>query len=140
MSTLIAIDPGGKESGFACFTGGVLIEAGLAGESQMEYRIDLGTYYEVVVEKMAVYAPRLYAAKALIDLSILAGRFRPTHMYTYREWAGNLKDTQIFARALARLSEDEKAVLPKRLGKHKDVLAAVGIGLYHLGRLRREKK
>lgn len=144
---MIAIDPGLKILGYAIFeeTTDALIDAGLVkaeGLLQMceEMEQELQWVSGVcVVEKMHVYGKALYAGKALVDLSILAGWLRPDYLYTYQEWAGNLKDEQIFARVLSRLSAEEKKCLPKNLGPHKDVLAAVGIGLHHLGRLKPRK-
>ena len=138
---MIAIDPGLKVSGVAWFEDDELFCAELVKADGLMAMAEALIFHtagevEVVCEKMHVYSKNQFAAKALIDLSILAGWLRPDYLYTYQQWAGSLKESQLWERILSRLSPQEKAVLPKRLGPHKDVLAAVGIGLHHLGRLK----
>lgn len=145
MPLVFAVDPGLKVAGTATFVDGVLASAELVKSEEMhtelmtkifDLKYEHGILPVVVCEKMHVYARNQFAAKAMVELSVLAGWLRPNAMYTYQQWAGSLKEEILWERIPSRLSTEEKAVLPKRLGPHKDVLAAVGIGLHHLGRLK----
>ncbi len=144
---LFAIDPGIKIAGLASFgedgtlLGAELVKADPVTDPMGPKLWDMldcnrAQYDTRVMEKMHVYSAKQFAAKGLIELSIIGGWVHPHHMYTYQQWAGSLKEEVVWNRILSRLSPEEKAVLPKKLGPHKDVLAAVGIGLHHLGRLK----
>ena len=142
---VVAIDPGIKVAAWAKFSStGTLFEAKLVkhetSEQTCQALLNVANLVDIVVcEKMHVYGKKLYAGNHLIDISIMTGRLRPDFLYTYQQWAGSLKEEILWNRIMTRLSDKEKTVLPKSLGPHKDVLAAVGIGLHHFGRLKPNK-
>lgn len=134
---LLAIDPG-NDTGWALFENGMLIDAGL-------YFPPLdGAIMDLVIERPTIY-PRSKARPAdIVTLAINAGMhagrassLTSIHWVEPRTWKGQVRKKIHHSRIVKLLSEDEKCVL-RRLGvtegKAHNVLDAVGLGLWKLGR------
>lgn len=139
---LLAIDPG-KNTGWARFEKGSLFSAG-KGDPRKEvvsHTLDL-----VLIE-----VPRWYPRERgidtndLLDLSLLAGRYAghyemdlvPIELVYPRSWKGTLDWRICCERVIEELTPEEVAVLPRRPRKKDvdhNVLDAVGLGLWKLGR------
>lgn len=139
---LLAFDPGNR-TGWARFVGQKLVAAGLLKAG----RIELGWPQKVVVE-----VPRWYPKEHeidvndLLDLGLKAGvlsgfyeqRGVEVESVFPRTWKGTVPKKIHNERVLAALTEEEVALLPRRpRAKDHDhnVLDAVGIGLWKLGRM-----
>ncbi len=158
---LVALDPGIRGCGVACFTDGVLDRAGYvksparSGNSAAEciaMARAVESFYEGEASEVAVEWPQVYAStrdKDPNDLLALCGVdtacavvLAPNgRVVTYRprEWKGQLKKEACHFRLRSRLSPEEALVLAEAetLAKSMahNMLDAVGIGLHHLGRL-----
>lgn len=138
MEALIAIDPG-KTTGWALFMGGKLCVAAPSVQSA-----SIAGPFEVIIE-----LPRIYPGGGkgdpndIVDLAVLVGKFAEryksgtVHLVTPRQWKGNVPKKIHQPRILKKLSPEELAVMPKR-PRAKDydhnMVDAVGLGLFHLGR------
>lgn len=157
IENLVAIDPGKKWNAYARFRGGVL----LAVEYKEVFREPIvslqlpwvggGGNLIVVVEKPQVYpGGRTQRPNDLIDVAIGAGigvgHFLnatadvAVEQITPRTWKGTVPKEVMERRILSRLTDSENdvilqysATLPK--SKRHNVVDAVGIGLWKLGRL-----
>lgn len=92
---------------------------------------------EIVCERMQVYGPEHSKGDPndLITLSLIAGALRPTWLYLPRTWKGQLPKDTMGARIISRLTADEKTRIVDAGAKTHNAIDAVGIGLYHVGRL-----
>lgn len=147
MSTrgiLISIDPGVKYYAWATWVSGRLTNAGadiLADDFQRCAVVDT-----LVVEKPQVYQTRSAKGPAsdLIDLAISVGRIIVTHPHDQlltplpREWKGQIPKAVHHTRIAMALTEAEKKIVldacDKNKSRTKDIMDAVGLGLWALGR------
>lgn len=98
--------------------------------------------HELVIEKPQVYRHAKARNSDIVDLAVAAGRIAAqgedaVYWYLPRVWKGQVPKKVHHERICAALTETERTVLDgwtKRDLKH--ILDAVGLGLYHLGRLR----
>jgi hypothetical protein len=140
--TLLAIDPG-IDTGWALFND-ALLSCGVGNPPEI-YRA------RVVIERPQVYL----ASKSkgdpndLITLAIQVGRYWEQYeragdsvrTFLPREWKGQVpKDIQA-GRILAKLSAQEQDVVANygrmvNKGKHHNMMDAIGLGLFALGRAR----
>lgn len=72
----------------------------------------------------------------LIDLALVVGRLYPDVLYKPREWKGQVPKDAMVKRIESKLTQEEKGRIEKcSASLRHNVLDAVGIGLFHLGRL-----
>lgn len=99
---------------------------------------------KVYIERMAVRRNFQAAWDDLIDLSTIAGaiggKVGDMRYVSANDWTGGRNKTQNHPRIRKALSAEERQILDKTLlavpkANHKEVLDAVGIGLYVLNRL-----
>ena len=157
---IICIDPGAKKAGVALFeTSGKLMTAWLAEGKDWRDTADCVmrrlpvsavNVSAVVIEKMQIYeSTPLAHANDCITLSLTAGRVTGlfsgwvgdnTFEYTPRTWKGQVPKGIHIERIKEELTDPEtrRLQLPKDKKKQLDVWDAVGIGLYHLRKERRE--
>lgn len=147
MSCLVAIDPG-ETSGWAVFSsvGDHLIACGTHTEPPHLLTAVLGfTSYYAVIEKPVSYPMDKVDANDLITLAIRVGEWKAyleqlgaeIELVKPRTWKGTVPKTIHNDRIVALLTEEEKALMPKRpRAKTYDhnMLDAVGIGLWKLQR------
>lgn len=144
---LLAIDSGSRADrpnmGWALFVDAKLLEAGLVGSGKRLPNVNA----KVIIEAPRWY-PREYKIDTndLLDLSILVGEIKGMYeergclvlLVWPRSWKGTVPKKIHNERVLAALTEEEVALLPLRpRAKDHDhnVLDAVGIGLWKLGRM-----
>jgi hypothetical protein len=152
VTYLIAIDPG-KTTGIALFRDNVLINA-FAGPSSEILKSPPPNAYELPIRSTAVIEnPRWTPMRGvdpndLLDLSRLVGRFedyytRAGHavvLVTPMQWKGSVKKSIHNRRVLELLTAHETMLLPKRPRANdfdNNMVDAIGLGLWKLGRLRR---
>lgn len=135
---LLAIDPGAI-TGWARFVGGKLLSAGVCE----------GTFYPDDCREVVIECPHTAwraTVKDMITLGRRIGRWEEwaksfglkSVLVDPNEWKGSVPKVIHQKRILAVLSVEERARLPKLLKtKSHNMIDAVGIGLYHLGRLSR---
>jgi hypothetical protein len=161
MSVLIAIDTGVAVCGVAFFHGRTLWDAQVMNTSNLMGMTGMG---RVVVERPRVYGGRAKQGDTqdLLDVSYVAGMLVGTasergatsaRAVLPQEWKGSVPKQIMCRRAFARLDIDEKRVvfralppgevdkLEQKIGelskRTTDLLDAVGIGLWELGRMRK---
>jgi hypothetical protein len=100
----------------------------------------------LVIEKPTIYPHSKARPNDIVTLAISAGRLaervdaRAEVWVLPRQWKGQIPKTKrledyiIYKRVMAALNELERAVLAQHGSDH-NVVDAVGIGLWHLGRL-----
>lgn len=147
---LIAIDPG-KTSGFAAYMGGKLIEACAIKEQALLARAAANSSLPgcfssrpiFVCELPVVYKSRNVPASDLINLAVLVGDLRglfrakgfETVLVKPRTWKGTVPKEIHNRRVLRELTQEEKAILPKRPRARDydhNMIDAVGLGLWFL--------
>ncbi len=153
--TLISIDPSTKRPAVALWEDGILTETfylrsdlkntpdvfELVSELAFSHYAD-----EVAIEMPEIYAGSKVSKAGLMKLAFHAGFSAGvfhvpgrTKIYPYlpKEWKGQVPKEVMSPRIMGRLSKDEAAkVLTLTKTFQHDLHDAVGIGLYHLGRLR----
>lgn len=153
MASLLSIDPGTKAVGWALFENSVLSSAGLSlsraltlGELCSVHSASIPQADVVVCEQMEYHPGRgnSFPASLLlvqwVGAFLCANRARDTSLpLLAREWKGNIPKEIHHGRIVQALSEQESNVLcgsllTCRKSNHKELLDAVGIGLYHLNR------
>lgn len=154
MTLLVAIDPG-ETTGWSFYQDGALVEAGVAVGSPPA--LPAAVYLELnqnrdcseaVIEKPQTYPMSPVDANDLITLGILVGEWKEylhrhgadVELALPRTWKGTVPKDIHHRRVLARLTAEEKTRLPKRpRAKNYDhnMLDAVGLGLWKLGRTTR---
>lgn len=132
---MITVDPGVKCSYYAIWSSfGLLVEVGQT-ESPGAY-----SHIDLVIEKPQIYQGRKQKGDPndLIDLAMVVGAWRHEHPYTElvkpRQWKGQVPKAVMTKRILSKLTDAELAVLGDLKSNH-NVVDAVGIGLWKLGRL-----
>ncbi len=140
MGTLLSIDPG-KNAGLAWFVDAVLTRCGLTGPEPIEARGDDHCVSEF---------PRIYPGQrskgdgnSLLSVARDAGRLTSAfeeNQITWvapRTWKGTVPKAVMAKRILAALSPEERVLVPHlpKTTLH-NVIDAIGIGLWHLGRLK----
>lgn len=136
---VIAVDPGV----------GYFAEARFAAERLISVNLVRGKachvphcVFALVMEKPQVYASGRARKSDIVDLAIAAGRIAQALgadmevWYTPAQWKGQIKKGPHHARIRSRLDEKELALLaglPQKELVH--ILDAVGLGLFHLGRI-----
>lgn len=151
---LISIDPG-NNTGWAVFAGSVLVFAGVEKKSDL-FRATSPTIPGGIIlaqeTLVLVEIPRWYPhdqkdTNDLLDLCVLVGEVKrfyesqscKVELVFPRTWKGTVPKPIHNKRVLAALTPEEVAVLPKRpRAKDHDhnLLDAIGLGLWKLGRLR----
>ncbi len=156
--TLLAIDPGLNACGCAWFRHGVLTCARLSGHvsptwhsvpqraasTAGEVSGDFGVPERLVIEWPQVYRlggragadPNDLLGLAAVAGAVAAHYYDATiNVYKPAEWKGQVPKEVHHARIMRFLSDAEKLAIPK-LPKTKlhNVLDAIGLGLFHLGR------
>lgn len=148
---LLAIDPG-ADSGWAVYNtrGSVLEACGLAGAARTRTKLPLEGVTRVLIERPMIYPGGRQEARPrdVITLALRAGErggavraatgVEPEYVEP-RPWKGTIAKDTCHARIWARLSPDERAIVDKACvniapGLRHNVLDAVGIGLYGVGR------
>jgi len=147
---LIALDPG-KNTGIALFDGPELAYAFLAGDVPAPFElvgrgpVDPSTV--LIIEIPRVYpGARSEDPNDLIGVAICAGRWieylgcNVVQCVHPQDWKASVPKAVHNQRVLAKLTEKEKCRLPS-LPKTKlhNVIDAVGLGLFALGRMQRGK-
>lgn len=144
---ILAVDPGAT-TGWAYFhPTGKLSCAGYE-----KHKLFLGYCFDDEDLELVVEIPRVYPyggkgdPNDLIDLAVKAGEIRGRFSWQRSieahpaTWKGSVPKDVHHRRVLAALSAEEVALLPKTPRSKKydhNMLDAVGLGLWHLGRLRR---
>lgn len=140
--SLLACDPG-ENCGGACFIGGVLVWAGLLSFADP-------THIAIRAERMIVEIPQVYPGPRaedpndLIGVAIIAGQWirsvsaPDTRRVFPRQWKGGVDKKIHNGRVLAKLSAAELQEVPKMAAsKLHNVIDAIGLGLFDLGRIGR---
>lgn len=159
MMRMVSIDPGLKECGVAVWEYGVLVAAYLVQTSiedtteDIDLRIlAMGDALEaalpaidrLVVERMEPRKDKQAAWSNLLDLAYISGRVSggvaEVRFLRPSIWTGKRNKAANHPRIRSRLSAAETRALEEGLancpkGNHKEILDAVGIGLYDLERL-----
>jgi len=134
---MISIDPGVKYYACAYWDEQALVALRMA---PIDEPIEPGEH-ELVLEKPQVYRHAKARNSDLVDLAVSAGRIAGqgragVHWYLPRVWKGQLPKVVHQARIAATLTAHEQIVLYGwKKGELKHLLDAIGLGLYHLGRL-----
>lgn len=145
---LIAVDPG-RVTGVASFRGGELREAGTEKKATI---FDKDWGYSLPHVRVLVENPRWYPrdhtdVNDLLDLAVFVGELKRAYegvgcdveLVWPRTWKGNVDKGIMGQRILGRLTTAEVALLPRRPRARDfdhNMLDAVGLGLWRLGRLR----
>lgn len=151
---LLAVDPGAS-AGWALFAldtadGPILTACGL-GASSFSVAISGPFLTQIVIEEPRIYpGGRTRDPNALIKVAIDVGRWlghldavvpatAPRTLVAPREWKGQVPKEIHNARTLAKLLEYERLVLDRVLSplapsKRHNVIDAVGLGLWAVGR------
>lgn len=138
---LVSVDPG-EHMGFAVFRDGTLWQCGLGG-----YGLPPGC--EFVIEKPCVYPRSKADPNDLITLAVRVGEELGaakrlglrTRTVLPREWKRSVSKEIMLDRITAHLAADEREVFAENVVgvarcRVNNVLDAIGIGLFHLGRMR----
>jgi hypothetical protein len=133
----ISIDPGVHTSGIAYWSDGVLVWVDYKKPS-------FDQCVPLVIEKPQVYQGRAQKGDPndLITLAVEVGRISSLYpsvdFVLPRQWKGTIKKEMMLKRILKTMTDDELLLLKNlKLPKSKEhnVVDAVGIGLWRLGRL-----
>jgi hypothetical protein len=142
---LLAIDPG-QTTGWAYFLNGELLQASYDTKEEVLIQTNRGTDI-LVIEKPAWYGTNNKVdVNDLIELAVFVGEMKQKYRMTTKEivlvlpvaWKGTVPKKIHNQRVLDTLTEKERDLLPLR-PRAKDydhnMLDAVGLGLWKLGRL-----
>lgn len=127
-----SIDPGVDYFARARWEDNTLVAAGIYPATQPpEARV------LVIMEKQQVYKHSTARSSDIVDLAIAAGGYAKAYgkaiWYLPREWKGQIPKKAHHPKILAALTERERELLSVfNKTQLKDILDAVGIGLYHL--------
>ncbi len=141
---IIAVDPGVHKCGIAHFNSG---SDRLVGAFYSSWE-DLNPGLINTVDRLVIEMPRVYPGMPgidlndLLNLAAMVGRFEaifPSHIRVFpSQWKGQVPKAVMNNRVLNKLSIAERVVVDSAdviRSKRHNMLDAVGIGLYHLGRL-----
>jgi len=148
--TLFSFDPGVTKVGIACWRDGVLVAAETLTSPSMDATPGLVAAWvqgfghpearAIVTERMhkrpgqTLFNEDLDRVEAVrLQIPRLLGRRNWTKTYNPTQWKGNLPKAVHHRRLLKALTEAEAPLWP---AGH-DARDAVGIGLFHLGRVKR---
>jgi len=156
---ILAIDPGLRACGVAWFEDKKLIRSELvsakkvAGDAKAFLAMANAVYssspqvVEIAIEYPQQYArapsPRDAVQKLVGVIGALAVKFpdAETTYYFPREWKGQVPKDVMRRRIMERLSEAEQERIPDLCAsKIHNVFDGIGIGLHHIGRLKRERR
>lgn len=137
LDTFVAVDPGVKYYAWAEFVFDTLNRAGMATLGGPEANpativIEMPQIYRGAQSRLSDIADLTFAAGAI------AGRYEQVIRYLPAEWKGQVPKDVHQARIKSALTDAEDEILDEF--KKKDlihILDAVGLGLYHTGRLGR---
>ena len=146
---LLAIDPG-ADAGWARFNSTTLQACGLAGTPAVAVCADDAKIERVIIEKPMIYPGGRQQARPadVIKLAVRAGEWGgratalwavvPEYVEPFR-WKGSIPKDIHHARIWARLTPVEQAVVSEAArgmapSKRHNVMDAVGLGLYAIGR------
>ena len=156
---VLAVDPGVKATGLAFFDDYNLVGVTLARARSLELMIqalesarpvEMGVPEIVIIERPVVYRRGGKGDPAdLISVAIVAGAaactfgrgtWTETKFVEPRTWKGSVPKNIHNERIIDRLDDEERKILKDRLVKAPvklihNVIDAVGIGLYQLGRI-----
>jgi hypothetical protein len=135
---LIAIDPGLK-TGWACFREGVLVSCGLSTPER--WNALLLDDVSVIIEEPTIYphskAPPADVMALQLKVGELKGRFElrgcKVELVQPREWKRQVPKPIHNMRTLKALTDAERSLAE---GVRHDVLDAIGLGLWKLGRMK----
>lgn len=157
--TLVTVDPGVKATGIAHFIDKKLHRVALVRSSGLTsmigslFNVEWPVYFslnELIVERPTVYRRGSKGdPNDLISIAIVAGAaamafgcetWTSIEFIEPRTWKGSVKKTVHNARIIKRLDKEELEVMNTRLdgvpkGLIHNVVDAIGIGLYKLGRM-----
>lgn len=156
---ILCLDPGEKKAGVALFEDdGMLMRAWLAtgdcwhataDSIPRDLPVGAARVTTVVIEKMQVYKEMPIPPGVLIQLSLMGGRVTGLFStwagapveYLPKTWKKQVPKKIHHGRIKKALSKGElsRVELPKDKKKAEDVWDAVGIGLYHLRKKRRNR-
>ena len=140
MRTLLAVDPGKHFCGWAFFVDGVLHSCGLDVPDEIALLMH--------AERLVIELPQIYRASRtkgdpndLIDVALVVGQimasFTDVTLIKPRAWKGTVKKEVMTARIESKLTDAEKALIPRlSISLRHNVVDAIGIGLFSLGRLK----
>ena len=140
----ISIDPGVNHCGIAVFEEKTLKYAKLIENDSMITKAIVAEEKDSPIG--AIEVPQVYRVSKgdpndLINVALAAGAhsasFETVKFYRPREWKGNVPKDVMCRRILGRLTEEEKTRIEycKQKSLHHNILDAIGIGLFHIGRL-----
>lgn len=142
MRELLAIDPGANYFAWAYFRDAHLIECDKT-TGNMQFRL----LDYVLIEKPQVYRYGRGDPNDLVDVAIMCGRLaemlRQSKVIDFvfpRTWKGQVPKSIHQTRIKLKMTAQELKLLPTRKDDLKDVLDAIGIGLWKLGRLNAKSK
>lgn len=164
MNYVLAVDPGLVVTGLAEFRCGILTEVdGVFSTAKQDWPTRLERIGNRVTRFVApkdgwivMEWPQVYgqggakaSPRALLDVAAAAGAVAASCGLTKcirvkpAEWKGQVPKESHNERVLARLSQDEKAVFERWVlhgpAKENDVIDAIGIGLWAIGRMKGPK-
>lgn len=155
MSTLLAVDPSLRGTGWAYFERGMLEKCGVLEGSTDTTRIEAvraihasinvsGKYPELVIEFPRIY-PKGRGETDHVDpndllwVAAVAGAMStlgPSKIYYPSDWKGQSKKEKTLRLVLQACTPAERAVIEQVKGwKRHNAVDAVGIGMYHLKRI-----
>lgn len=161
MSTLLSIDPGTKNLGWALFEEERFVLGGCSRTSLRTRDDQVHVHVETIQAALRSYGAglRVYGAlesmkhhsrrarsnpNDLLDVQMVGGLVAGHLCVRVRtlpatQWKGSIPKSVHHERITRKLDAAELVVLQESVrdvpsGNHKEVLDAVGIGLYHLGR------
>lgn len=158
MSVVLTIDPGVKHAGCALWEGGQLFDAWLDKRTKivslydvLALSLDVRTLRDcittVIVEKPEIRSRKIekrnIKPESIVELAFSAGqllRLAPhaaVHTPLASEWKGLVDPDVMLRRISERLDPEERSYIewPKSKERRKDVLCAIGIGLWYYKRL-----
>jgi hypothetical protein len=148
MTRFFTVDPGGPELGWAEWLDGVLVSCGLS-RCKLKGWSDRARHHQAFLDMKGAYGGLVLSEcmrvrggrnqgnpQILVELNGIAGHVGNAWVEP-AAWKGMVPKETHQPRILATLSPEElalvMAVLPA--GKRHNTVDAVGIGLYHLGRM-----